>query len=57
MVMDPPHGAVPSFLRSPEAQITMMQHRIDRLALLNEKQAAEQLEPKEMEELRERNER
>lgn len=39
-----------------EAQITMMQHRIDRLALLNEKQAADQLEPREMEELRERNE-
>lgn len=42
---------------SPEAQITMMQQRIDRLALLNEKQAADQLEPKEMEELREKNER
>ncbi|XP_048807360.1 LOW QUALITY PROTEIN: nuclear mitotic apparatus protein 1 [Lagopus muta] len=39
-----------------EAQINMMQHRIDRLALLNEKHAADQLEPKEMEELRERNE-
>ncbi|OXB78034.1 UNVERIFIED_CONTAM: hypothetical protein H355_013583, partial [Colinus virginianus] len=39
-----------------DAQITMMQHRIDRLALLNEKQAADQLEPKEVEELRERNE-
>ncbi|XP_029898144.1 nuclear mitotic apparatus protein 1 isoform X2 [Aquila chrysaetos chrysaetos] len=39
-----------------EAQITMMQQRIDRLALLNEKQAADQLEPKEMEELREKNE-
>lgn len=35
----------------------MMQQRIDRLALLNEKQAADQLEPKEMEELREKNER
>ncbi|NXD85327.1 NUMA1 protein, partial [Halcyon senegalensis] len=39
-----------------ESQITMMQQRIDRLALLNEKQAADQLEPKEMEELREKNE-
>ncbi|NWX23740.1 NUMA1 protein, partial [Aegotheles bennettii] len=39
-----------------EAQITMMQQRIDRLVLLNEKQAADQLEPKEMEELREKNE-
>ncbi|NXY16970.1 NUMA1 protein, partial [Atrichornis clamosus] len=39
-----------------EAQITMMQQRIDRLAKLNEKQAADQLEPKEMEELREKNE-
>ncbi|XP_042648345.1 nuclear mitotic apparatus protein 1 isoform X2 [Tyto alba] len=39
-----------------EAQITMMQQRIDRLALLNEKQATDQLEPKEMEELREKNE-
>ncbi|KAM6094143.1 nuclear mitotic apparatus protein 1 isoform 1-T2 [Chlamydotis macqueenii] len=39
-----------------EAQITMMQQRIDRLTLLHEKQAADQLEPKEMEELREKNE-
>ncbi|NWU73548.1 NUMA1 protein, partial [Pterocles burchelli] len=39
-----------------DAQISMMQQRIDRLALLNEKQAADQLEPKEMEELREKNE-
>ncbi|NXI50002.1 NUMA1 protein, partial [Chloroceryle aenea] len=39
-----------------ESQVTMMQQRIDRLALLNEKQAADQLEPKEMEELREKNE-
>ncbi|KAM6226078.1 LOW QUALITY PROTEIN: nuclear mitotic apparatus protein 1, partial [Porphyrio hochstetteri] len=38
-----------------EAQITMMQQRIDRLALLNEKQAADQPE-QEMEELREKNE-
>lgn len=40
-----------------EAQITVMQHRIDRLTLLTERQAADQLEPKEMEELREKNER
>ncbi|KFQ30681.1 Nuclear mitotic apparatus protein 1, partial [Mesitornis unicolor] len=39
-----------------EAQISMMQQRIDRLTLLNEKQAADQLEPREMEELREKNE-
>ncbi|NXD73787.1 NUMA1 protein, partial [Eolophus roseicapillus] len=39
-----------------DAQITLMQQRIDRLALLNEKHAADQLEPKEMEELREKNE-
>ncbi|NXH10648.1 NUMA1 protein, partial [Bucco capensis] len=39
-----------------DSQITMMQQRIDRLALLNEKQAADQLEPKEIEELREKNE-
>ncbi|NXG39753.1 NUMA1 protein, partial [Dromaius novaehollandiae] len=39
-----------------EAQITVMQQRIDRLALLNERQAADQREPKEVEELRERNE-
>ncbi|NXC02214.1 NUMA1 protein, partial [Orthonyx spaldingii] len=39
-----------------DAQITMMQQRIDRLVKLNEKQAEEQLEPKEMEELREKNE-
>ncbi|KAK2517622.1 hypothetical protein Q9233_013057, partial [Columba guinea] len=39
-----------------EAQITVMQQRIERLTLLNEKQAADQLEPKEMEELREKNE-
>ncbi|XP_068786968.1 nuclear mitotic apparatus protein 1 isoform X2 [Struthio camelus] len=39
-----------------EAQITMMQQRIDRLTLLNERQAADQLEPKEVEELREKNE-
>ncbi|XP_059564566.1 nuclear mitotic apparatus protein 1 isoform X4 [Myotis daubentonii] len=39
-----------------DAQIAMMQQRIDRLALLNEKQAASPLEPKELEELRGRNE-
>ncbi|XP_033928632.1 nuclear mitotic apparatus protein 1 [Melopsittacus undulatus] len=39
-----------------EAQITLLQQRIDRLALLHEKHTAEQLEPKEMEELREKNE-
>ncbi|XP_067161437.1 nuclear mitotic apparatus protein 1 isoform X2 [Apteryx mantelli] len=39
-----------------EAQITVMQQRIDRLTLLNERQAADQLEPKEVEELREKNE-
>ncbi|NXW58897.1 NUMA1 protein, partial [Eurystomus gularis] len=49
-------GNGPFLLPSPDAQITMMQQRIDRLALLNEKQATDQLEPKEMEELREKNE-
>ncbi|CAN8194920.1 unnamed protein product [Coccothraustes coccothraustes] len=39
-----------------DAQITMMQQQIDRLVKLNEKQAEDQLEPKEMEELREKNE-
>lgn len=39
-----------------DAQIAMMQQRIDRLALLNEKQAASPLEPKELEELRGKNE-
>ncbi|NXW69118.1 NUMA1 protein, partial [Hirundo rustica] len=39
-----------------DAQITTMQQRMDRLAKLNEKQAEDQLEPKEMEELREKNE-
>lgn len=34
-----------------------MQQRIDRLALLNEKQAASPLEPRELEELRGKNER
>ncbi|KAM7086836.1 nuclear mitotic apparatus protein 1 isoform 1-T8 [Molossus nigricans] len=39
-----------------DAQIAMMQQRIDRLALLNEKQAANPLEPRELEELRGKNE-
>ncbi|XP_059729786.1 nuclear mitotic apparatus protein 1 isoform X3 [Haemorhous mexicanus] len=39
-----------------DAQITTMQQQIDRLVKLNEKQAEDQLEPKEMEELREKNE-
>ncbi|XP_036181009.1 nuclear mitotic apparatus protein 1 isoform X4 [Myotis myotis] len=39
-----------------DAQVAMMQQRIDRLALLNEKQAASPLEPKELEELRGKNE-
>ncbi|NXU17916.1 NUMA1 protein, partial [Pardalotus punctatus] len=43
-------------LMEKDAQITMMQQRIDRLTKLNEQQAADQLEPKEMEELREKNE-
>lgn len=42
---------------SPDAQITTMQQQIDRLVKLTEKQAEDQLEPKEMEELREKNER
>ncbi|XP_030685423.1 nuclear mitotic apparatus protein 1 isoform X2 [Nomascus leucogenys] len=43
-------------LTEKDAQIAMMQQRIDRLALLNEKQAASPLEPKELEELRDKNE-
>ncbi|NWU99692.1 NUMA1 protein, partial [Upupa epops] len=43
-------------LTEKEAQITMMQQRIDRLALLSEKQTTDEVEPKEMEELREKNE-
>uniref|UniRef100_A0A8D2QIJ2 Nuclear mitotic apparatus protein 1 n=2 Tax=Passerellidae TaxID=1729112 RepID=A0A8D2QIJ2_ZONAL len=39
-----------------DAQITKMQQQIDRLVKLNEKQAEDLLEPKEMEELREKNE-
>ncbi|XP_067395170.1 nuclear mitotic apparatus protein 1 isoform X3 [Emydura macquarii macquarii] len=44
------------FITEKETQITMMQQRIDRLSLLNERQAADQLEPKQLEELREKNE-
>lgn len=40
-----------------DAQIAVMQQRIDRLALLNEKQAASPSEPRELEELRGKNER
>uniref|UniRef100_A0A2K6ULR2 Nuclear mitotic apparatus protein 1 n=1 Tax=Saimiri boliviensis boliviensis TaxID=39432 RepID=A0A2K6ULR2_SAIBB len=43
-------------LTEKDAQIAMMQQRIDRLALLNEKQAASPPEPKELEELRDKNE-
>ncbi|NXQ53134.1 NUMA1 protein, partial [Anthoscopus minutus] len=43
-------------IREKDAQITTMQQRIDRLVKLNEKQAEDRLEPKEMEELREKNE-
>nr|XP_031316094.1 nuclear mitotic apparatus protein 1 isoform X4 [Camelus dromedarius] len=43
-------------LTEKDAQIAMMQQRIDRLALLNEKQAASPLEPRELEELRSKNE-
>ncbi|XP_033001789.1 nuclear mitotic apparatus protein 1 isoform X2 [Lacerta agilis] len=39
-----------------ETRILMMKQRIDRLTLLHERQAADQLESKEMEELREKNE-
>ncbi|XP_074871395.1 nuclear mitotic apparatus protein 1 isoform X2 [Carettochelys insculpta] len=39
-----------------EAQISMMQQRIDRLTLLNERQAADELEPEQLEKLREKNE-
>ncbi|NXF26786.1 NUMA1 protein, partial [Rhodinocichla rosea] len=39
-----------------DAQITRMQQQIDRLVKLSEKQAEDLLEPKEMEELREKNE-
>ncbi|XP_062983417.1 nuclear mitotic apparatus protein 1 isoform X2 [Elgaria multicarinata webbii] len=39
-----------------DTRIVMMKQRVDRLTLLHERQAADQLEPKEMEELREKNE-
>ncbi|XP_006870446.1 PREDICTED: nuclear mitotic apparatus protein 1 [Chrysochloris asiatica] len=43
-------------LTEKDAQIALMQQRIDRLALLNEKQAASPPEPRELEELRGKNE-
>ncbi|XP_030187633.1 nuclear mitotic apparatus protein 1 isoform X2 [Lynx canadensis] len=43
-------------LTEKDAQIAVMQQRIDRLALLNEKQAASPSEPRELEELRGKNE-
>ncbi|XP_019481140.1 PREDICTED: nuclear mitotic apparatus protein 1 isoform X1 [Hipposideros armiger] len=43
-------------LTEKDAQLAVMQQRIDRLALLNEKQAASPLEPRELEELRGKNE-
>lgn len=43
-------------LTEKDAQIAMMQQRIDHLALLNEKQAASSQEPSELEELRGKNE-
>lgn len=43
-------------LTEKDAQIAMMQQRIDHLALLNEKQAASPQEPSELEELRGKNE-
>ncbi|XP_027835278.1 nuclear mitotic apparatus protein 1 isoform X4 [Ovis aries] len=43
-------------LTEKDAQIAMLQQRIDRLAQLNEKQAASPLEPRELEELRGKNE-
>lgn len=43
-------------LTEKDAQIAMMQQRIDHLALLNEKQAASPQEPSELEELRSKNE-
>ncbi|XP_049569827.1 nuclear mitotic apparatus protein 1 isoform X3 [Orcinus orca] len=43
-------------LTEKDAQIAVMQQRIDRLALLHEKQAASPLEPRELEELRGKNE-
>ncbi|XP_075402317.1 nuclear mitotic apparatus protein 1 isoform X2 [Tenrec ecaudatus] len=44
------------FLTEKDAQIALMQQRIDRLALLNEKPATSPLEPRELEELRGKNE-
>ena len=53
-----PHpGLSPLLSSGADAQIAMMQQRIDRLAQLNEKQAASPLEPRELEELRGKNER
>lgn len=58
-----PHSSVLTLPSPPfpspgaDAQIAVMQQRIDRLALLNEKQAASPLEPRELEELRGKNER
>ncbi|XP_029064036.1 nuclear mitotic apparatus protein 1 isoform X4 [Monodon monoceros] len=43
-------------LTEKDAQIAVMQQRIDRLALLHEKQTASPLEPRELEELRGKNE-
>ncbi|XP_040114662.1 nuclear mitotic apparatus protein 1 isoform X4 [Oryx dammah] len=43
-------------LTEKDAQIAVLQQRIDRLAQLNEKQAASPLEPRELEELRGKNE-
>lgn len=43
-------------LTEKDAQIAVMQQRIDHLAVLNEKQAASSLEPSELEELRGKNE-
>ncbi|XP_074073415.1 nuclear mitotic apparatus protein 1 [Macrotis lagotis] len=43
-------------LTEKDTQISMMQQRIDRLALLNEKQASGSMESKELEELRGKNE-
>lgn len=57
----PPLSPVLTLLCPPllwaDAQIAVMQQRIDRLALLHEKQAASPLEPRELEELRGKNER
>lgn len=61
--LSPPSSLFPSFwaesspLLRADAQIAVLQQRIDRLAQLNEKQAASPLEPRELEELRGKNER